>query len=104
MKDLGIDKGLVKKFDTSKPEFKGFFGFRKLFWTYLKKLNVPFFDPCCAEADGQDIEPLGWDESQGQFVRYNGSAWVPVISFTTTTSTSTSTTTSSSTTSTTTTP
>lgn len=98
MKDLGIDKGSVKKFETSNPAFKGMFGFRKLFWTYLKKLNVVFSDPCCEDASGDDKQPVAWDLSQGQIVRFDGTNWVPVTAFaTTTTTTSTSSTTTTTT-------
>src|SRR5690349_14355821 len=51
MKDEGILKGYVKQFETSDRNNGGvFYGFRKMFWKYLTKLNVPFYDPCCAEA------------------------------------------------------
>lgn len=93
MRDYGIDKGSVKQFDTTKKEFKNFFGLRKMFWDYLKKLNVPFYDPCCAAADDSDRRPVAWDESQGQFVAYDGTSWVAVTSFTTTTTSTTTTTT-----------
>lgn len=96
MKDEGIDKGLIIKFDTSKrPKGinAGIFGWRKMFWKYLNKLNVVFFDPCCEEADASDREPVAWDESQGQFVRFNGTDWVAVTAFTTTTTTTSTTTT-----------
>lgn len=57
MKDKGINSGLVQTFDTSrrpKGQWKAIFGFRKMFWDYLNKLNVPFFDPCCPEANGDE--------------------------------------------------
>lgn len=51
MKDYGLNKGLVQQFDTSDRRTKGsFFGFRKMFWEYLNKLNVGFYDPCCPDA------------------------------------------------------
>lgn len=96
MKDKGIDKGLIREFNTtSRPKgvWRGFFSFRKMFWDYLKKLNVPFSDACCDLADNSDREPVAWDESQGQIVRWNGTDWVAVTAFATTTTTSTTTTT-----------
>lgn len=94
MKDKGINRGLVQDFETSDKRLKGsMFGFRKMFWDYLNKLHVPFTDLCCDEASGSDIEPIGWDESLGQFVRFNGTAWVPIGAFTTTTTSTTTTTT-----------
>lgn len=51
MKDKGLNRGLVQQFDTSDKRQKGaFYGFRKMFWEYLNKLNVGFYDPCCPEA------------------------------------------------------
>lgn len=51
MRDYGLNKGLVQQFDTSDRRAKGaFYGFRKMFWHYLNKLGVPFYDPCCPEA------------------------------------------------------
>jgi len=54
MKDKGLDKGLIREFNTSDRDkrgwSKGFFGFRKMFWDYLNKLNVSFTDACCPEA------------------------------------------------------
>lgn len=99
MKDKGLNRALVQEFNTStRGENKAFYGFRKMFWTYLKKLNVPFSDPCCDTASGSDIEPIGWDESQGQFVRWDGSAWVAIIAFATTTTTTAAPTTTTTTT------
>lgn len=89
MKDYGIQKAQVQQIETSQAKFKGFFGFRKMFWDYLTKLHVPFKDACCAEAGISDIEPIGYDESQGQIVRWDGSAWVPIVMFNTTTTTTT---------------
>jgi len=78
MKDKGIDKGLIREFETSKKQYKGIFGFRKLFWDYLKKLNVPFSDPCC-ETASDAITPVGLN-SEGQLVYWNkeNKQWSPV--------------------------
>ena len=106
MKDQGINKKIVQDFDTSARHTKGvFYGFRKMFWTYLKKLNVPFYDPCCAESSESDRVPVAFDLSQGQLVKYNTDtgAWDAVTSFTTTTTSTTTTTTAAPTTTTTTT-
>ena len=94
MKDKGLNRAHVQDFETSKlGESKAFFGFRKMFWDYLKKLHIPFSDECCPTASGSDVEPIGWDESQGQFVRWDGVSWVAVVAFTTTTTTAAPTTT-----------
>lgn len=94
MRDYGLNKSMVQEFETSNKRAKGaFYGFRKMFWTYLKKLNVPFFDACCEDASGSDRLPVAFDESQGQLVYFNGTDWVAITSFTTTTTTSSTTTT-----------
>lgn len=58
MKDKGLDKGLIQTLDTSarsrRGQEKGFFGFRKMFWDYLNKLHVPFYDECCIPANGSE--------------------------------------------------
>lgn len=102
MKDKGLDKGLIRESDTDKRIQRGwsksFFGFRKMFWDYLNKLNVPFFDACCADAPtNPEIEPIGFNPSLGEIVRFNGTAWVPVLGFTTTTTTTTTSTTTTTT-------
>lgn len=62
MRDNGINKGLVQLFETSDRRNKhAFYGFRKMFWSYLNKMNVPFYDSCCLEAgdpNGDDISPV----------------------------------------------
>jgi len=87
MKDKGIDKGLVQEFNSSDRDkrgwSKGFYGFRKMFWDYLNKMNVPFWDPCCPTAnggDGADAEffPVRYSEESSGLQRYSGSAWIPV--------------------------
>lgn len=110
MRDYGIDKGSIREFNTSarpKGIFKGIFGFRKMFWDYLNKLHVPFFDPCCEEAtDTPTILPVGFDTASGEFVFWdeNSQSYVTQAEWeaTTTTTTTSTTTTSSSTTTTTT--
>jgi hypothetical protein len=102
MKDQGINKGLVQKFDTSdKYSQHAFFGFRKMFWTYLNKLNIPFYDACCTDAETTGYQPVGFDTASGEIVRFNGTDWVAITSLTTTTSTTTTTTAASTTTTTT---
>jgi len=99
MKDKGLDKAMVKEFETSDRYNKGNkFGFRKMFWDYLNKLHIPFFDACCADApDAPAIEPIGFNATLGEIVRFNGTEWVPVTSFTTTTTTTTTSTTTTTT-------
>ena len=46
---------------------------------------------------GDDKQPVAWDLSQGQIVRFDGTSWVPVTAFATTTTTSTSSTTTTTT-------
>lgn len=56
MKDKGLDLGLVQSFETSDRRKGNMWGFRKMFWTYLNKLNVPFSDSCCdAATSGQPL-------------------------------------------------
>lgn len=82
MKDRGINLGLVQKFDTSaRPRgiFKGFFGFRKMFWDYLNKLEVPFYDKCCVDAGDPDsvgLFPVRFNATSGGFERFDGTNWV----------------------------
>ena len=61
MKDQGIDKALIKHIDTSDKSNKNVFGWRKMFWDYLKKLNVPFFDKCCPTAGDEGFVPTRYD-------------------------------------------
>jgi hypothetical protein len=86
MKDKGIDKGLVKEFETSKKQFKGIFGFRKLFWDYLKKLNVPFSDPCCEDASN-GAAPVAYLDGALVYWDAEDKEWKPVEEVATTTTT-----------------
>lgn len=118
MRDKGLDKGFIRYFDDSKREQKGwganFFGFRKMFRDYLKKLHVIFYDECCPEAsENVNIVPSGFNILTGLPVYWDAvtETWLAQqdwITTTTTTSTTTSTTapttTTTSTTTTTTTP
>lgn len=77
MIDKGLNKGLVQKFNTSDRRTKGsFFGFRKMFWDYLKKLNVPFFDACCDEAS--ENLPVRYTVEDGIQV-FNGTGWITPV-------------------------
>ena len=59
MKDFGIDKGIVQEFNTSEKRNKGNkWGFRKMFWDYLNKLHVPFYDMCCSTSSVEDTTPV----------------------------------------------
>lgn len=108
MKDYAIMG--VQKIDTSKAQYKGWFGLRKIFWDYLRKLHVAFYDNCCAASGEENKVPLRFDISTGESEYYDPEtdSWIPVgdwVAPTTTSSTTTSsstTTTSSSTTTTTT--
>lgn len=87
MKDKGLDKSTIQTFDTSARRTRGqevaFFGFRKMFWDYLNKLNVPFYDECCVTVNGgdgasADIFPVRYSEEAGGLERYDAGtdAWV----------------------------
>lgn len=81
MRDTGIDKGLIRKFDDSKPYKglgEGFFGFRKMFRTYLDKLEVPFYDKCCPAVTESGIFPTRFNTNSGSLERFNGTSWVSV--------------------------
>lgn len=99
MRDFGIDKGFVKQMDTSDRSkrgwVKGVFGFRKMFWDYLKKLHVPFFDECCpTAAEDENMFPVRYNGVLLRLEYFNGSDWVDIPNITeTTTTTTTSTTT-----------
>lgn len=103
MKDEGILAATVQKFDTSSKTSKGvYYGWRKMFWKYLKKLNVPFYDPCCPEASagGANYAAARFNTDNGTFEYWDGADWVdtedwvaPTTTTTTTVAPSTTTTT-----------
>lgn len=100
MKDIGLDKGMIRHIDTSKREqkgwSKGFFSFRKMLRDFLTKLNVTFFDPCCEDANTEGVYPVRFNFNLQRLEYFNGTAWVDIVQIqetTTTTTTSTSTTT-----------
>lgn len=101
MKDQGLNRGLVQDFNTSDKRAKGaFYGFRKMFWTYLNKLHVPFSDPCCDDAGGADISAVRFNKTTGETEYWDGTAWVATTSWvapTTTTTTAAPTTTTTTT-------
>ncbi len=78
MKTQGIQKSLVHTYETSSPEGKLFYGFRKMFWTFLKKLNVPFSDPCCEDAQATDSLPVRYNPTLTRLEYHDGTAWVDV--------------------------
>lgn len=101
MFDKGIDKGLIREINLSDRDKRGwkngFFGFRKMFWDYLNKLNVPFYDACCEDAPTVTA-PVRYNSETGTLQYFNGTAWTnlpfnAVNPTTTTTTTSTTTTT-----------
>lgn len=76
MKDTGLNSGLVQKFDTSdKRSLHTFYGFRKMFWDYLNKLNVPFADHCCTDAS-DSTSPVRFNATTSSLERFNGTDWV----------------------------
>ncbi len=79
MRDKGLDKGLIREFDDSLRDKrgwnKGFFGFRKMFRDYLTKLNVAFYDACCPALTGA-IFPVRFNDDTDTLERFNGTAWV----------------------------
>lgn len=82
MKDFGIDKGLVQRHDLSKPGVKNsLFGFRKMFWDYLNKMGVPFFDECCP-ASATTGSPVRFNEttSKLQYLDKDTKVWTDVPS------------------------
>lgn len=102
MKDKGLDKGLIQERDSSARNQrgwgKGFFGFRKMFWDYLNKLNVPFVDLCCEDAPTVTA-PVRYNSDTGTLQYFDGTTglWTNLpfnaVNPTTTTSTTTTTTT-----------
>lgn len=81
MKDKGLDKGLIREFNASDRDKRGwgknFFGFRKMFWDYLTKLNVPFYDACCADASEGDGSPVRMTEEL-EYFNTSTKEWTPV--------------------------
>jgi len=102
MRDKGLDKGLIREFDDSKRDrrgwSKGFFGFRKMFRDYLTKLNVAFFDTCCPEASEEDAYPVRYNASLQALEYFNGETWTDIESIDETTSTTTTSSTTTTTT------
>lgn len=74
MKDNGIDKSLVKDFNTSDIGAKGLFGFRRLFSEYLKKLNIPFWDTCCPSQ--QQYYPIRYNSNIDKLQYFDGTEWI----------------------------
>lgn len=103
MKDYGIDKGLVQFQDDSNRSqrgwSKGFWGFRKMFRDYLKKLNVAFFDTCCEDSTDEGIYPVRYNYNLRRLEYFNGTEWGDITEVVETTTTTTSTSTTSTTTS-----
>jgi hypothetical protein len=104
MRDFGIDKASVREQDSSKRgQFgwaKGFFSFRKMFWEYLEKLHVPFFDQCCEDASENNGFPVRWNVALQRLEYFNGTVWgdiIPIVEATTTTTTAAPTTTTTTT-------
>lgn len=100
MRDKGLDKSLVQFRDDSLRSQRGwmqnFFSFRKMFWEYLKKLHVPFYDECCpASAEEEGMYPVRYNSTLGRLEYFNGTDWADItgIAETTTTTTTSSTTT-----------
>lgn len=81
MKDKGLDKGLIREFNTSDRDKRGwsknFFAFRKMFWEYLNKLEVPFYDSCC-ETASDNPAPVRYNSETGSLERFDGTTWVEV--------------------------
>jgi hypothetical protein len=87
IKDFGISRGSVQKFQTSvNGEANAFWGFRKMFWDYLNKLHVPFHDECCiaASEDDDDIVaphvnlPMRYNDETDTMQFFNGTTWTDV--------------------------
>lgn len=102
MKDKGLDKGLVKEFNTSDRSkrgwAKGFFAFRKMFWDYLTKMGVPFCDPCCDDASTAGTYPVRWNALLQRLEYWNCTSWADITQIAETSTTTTTSTTSTSTT------
>lgn len=78
MIEYGIDKSLVERRDDSRSQRgwrKGFFSFRKMFWDYLTKLNVPFYDACCPAQTGVFF-PVRFNGIELSLERFDGTDWV----------------------------
>ena len=76
MKDLGIQKPVLQSIDLNSPSSKNYKSLRKLFWEYLKKLNVPFHDTCC---NINDYPPVRYNTTNSSIEYYNGTSWVSLV-------------------------
>lgn len=64
MRDFGIIKGLVQKFDTNDTRGSdSYWGFEKMFRDYLNRLNVSFFSSCCPNANKSGLLPVGFSST-----------------------------------------
>lgn len=78
MKDKGLDRGLIRDFETSDKRKKGnIWGWRKMFWDYLNKMNVPFYDICCADAS-ENPGPVRFNTTTGALEFFDNSVWTEV--------------------------
>lgn len=102
MKDKGLDKGLIRDFNTSDRNkrgwSKGFFGFRKMFWDYLTKMGVAFYDPCCEDASTAGTYPVRFNYDLQRLEYWDGTTWLDIVQIDETTTTTTTTTSSTTTT------
>lgn len=92
MRDRGLNKGLVQEFETSNKRIRGlFYGFRKMFWDYLAKLHVGFYDPCCPEAAGTNVSGVRMNMDTGvvEFWDPADQTWKDVAEWESTTTTTT---------------
>lgn len=92
MKDQGLNRALVQEFDTSSTSNIGvFYGFRKMFWKYLTKLHVGFYDACCVEAGTAGYTGVRFNNTTGQTEFYDpySKSWIATGSWAATTTTTT---------------
>ena len=75
MKDLGFQKSFLQEIDTSKKQFKGYWGLRKLFRDYLTKVHVTWYDSCCPEASSENIYPVRFNGDSEVIEIFDGSNW-----------------------------
>lgn len=75
MKGYAFPAGEVRYLDFAKRENKGAFGIDKMFWDFLNKNHVAFFNTCCEEATDS---PSPVRNNDGVLESFNGTAWVAI--------------------------
>lgn len=78
MKDEFLPTGLVTKQDSTKDGVSGLFSISKMFWKYLLKNNVAFYNSCCTIANTNSTLPVSYTLTGPQLQYFNGTVQVAI--------------------------